>query len=254
MIVLETGDTFARDGHGGYPMQSVYKLPIAMAMLARVDAGDVALDDSVSVAPAEFISPSQYSPLRDRHPGGVSLPLEEIIRLAVSESDGTASDVLLRLLGGASEVMRYLEGLDVTGIYVLDTEKALGRDDRLQYRNWASPRGTITLLRALHQGRALSPASRERLVRWITETPTGARRLKALLPEGTPVAHKTGTSRTVHGMTAATNDVGLITLPDGRTLAIAVYVSDSLADETTRDRVIAGVARAAWETLVPGNS
>ncbi len=251
IMLLETGDSFARDGHGSYPMQSVYKLPIAMAMLARIDTGEFSLDQTVHVAPAEFVSHAQHSPLRDKHPGGVSLPLAEIIRLAVSESDGTASDVLLRLLGGAPEVARYLKDIGVTGIHVVDTEKALGRDERLQYRNWASPRESVVLLRALHQGRGLSAASRARLLRWITETPTGGRRLKALLPADTAVAHKTGSSRTVHGVTAATNDIGLITLPDGRTLAVAVYVSDSQADERARERVIAEVARAAWDAVVP---
>ena len=81
----------------------------------------------------------------------------------------------------------------------------------------------------------------------MTETPTGARRLKGLLPVGTVVAHKTGSSGTVNGLTAATNDVGIIQLPNGRYLAIAVFVSDSTADEAAREAVIAEVARAAWE-------
>ncbi|MDZ8189773.1 MAG: serine hydrolase [Nostoc sp. ChiSLP02] len=71
--------------------------------------------------------------------------------------------------------------------------------------------------------------------------------MKGLLPEGTVVAHKTGTSRTVDGVTAATNDVGLIKLADGRHLAIAVFVSGSTADEVTRGEVIAKVARAVWD-------
>ncbi len=81
----------------------------------------------------------------------------------------------------------------------------------------------------------------------MTQTPTGLKRIKGLLPTGTVVAHKTGTSRTVNGRTAATNDVGLITLPNGRHLAVAVFVSDSRADDATREEVIARVARAAWD-------
>jgi beta-lactamase class A len=67
------------------------------------------------------------------------------------------------------------------------------------------------------------------------------------LPDGTVIAHKTGTSRTVDGVTAATNDVGLVTLPNGRHLEIAVFVSDSQADDATREQVIAKIARAAWD-------
>jgi len=117
----------------------------------------------------------------------------------------------------------------------------------VQYRNWATPDAAVALLRALHEGRGLSAASRERLLRWMTETPTSARRIKGLLPAGTLVAHKTGTSGTSGGLTRATNDIGLITLPDGRHLGIAVFVSDSKADEATREGVIARIARAAWE-------
>lgn len=81
----------------------------------------------------------------------------------------------------------------------------------------------------------------------MTETPTGLNRIKGLLPAGTVVAHTTGTSRTVDGVTAATNDVGLVTLPNGQHLAIAVFVSDSMADDATREEVIAKVARATWD-------
>lgn len=111
----------------------------------------------------------------------------------------------------------------------------------------ATPDAAITLLRALHEGQGLSESSQALLLRLMTETPTGPRRIKGLLPEGTVVAHKTGTSRTVNGVTAATNDVGIVTLPNGQHLAIAVFVSDSPANATIREEVIAKVARAAWD-------
>jgi beta-lactamase class A len=81
----------------------------------------------------------------------------------------------------------------------------------------------------------------------MIESPTGQKRLKGLLPKGTVVAHKTGTSGTRDGVTAATNDVGIITLPNGRHLAVAIFVSDSPADEATRERVIAEIAKALWD-------
>jgi beta-lactamase class A len=101
-------------------------------------------------------------------------------------------------------------------------------------------------LRAVQEGRGLSASSRALLLQFMTQCATGPHRLKGLLPADTQVAHKTGTSGTVAGVTAATNDVGLITLPDGRHLAIAVFVSDSPADETTREAVIAKMSLAAW--------
>ena len=81
----------------------------------------------------------------------------------------------------------------------------------------------------------------------MSESSTGPQRLKGLLPAGTVVAHKTGSSWTENGITAATNDIGIVTLPNGRHLAIAVFVSDSPADQATREGVIAKIARAVWE-------
>jgi hypothetical protein len=158
--------------------------------------------------------------------------------------------VLLRVLGGAERVMEYLGLLGIDGIRVLDTEQTLGRDDAAQYLNWATPAASVGLLRALHEGNALAPSSRALLLRWMTETGTGSRRLKALLPAGATVAHKTGSSgTTAAGVTAATNDIGLVTMPDGRVIAIAVYVCDSPAEQSVRERVIAEVARAVCDAL-----
>jgi beta-lactamase class A len=87
------------------------------------------------------------------------------------------------------------------------------------------------------------------LLKYMIESAPGANRLKGLLPPGTIVAHKTGTSGTNQGITAATNDIGLITLPGGKHLAIAVFVSDSPADEATREGVIAKTAKAVWDSV-----
>lgn len=246
-LLIETGETVSINAAGRFPMQSVYKLPIAMAALARVDAGALTLEQQVRVEPAEFVHAEQRSPLRDANPGGAQISVGELLRLSVSESDGTASDVLLRLVGGAGEVMDYLRGLGVNEVIVRDTEREIGRDRAVQYRNRATPRAAVGLLRALHEERGLSPKSRALLLRLMTETPTGLKRIKGRLPAGTLVAHKTGTSGTSDGVTAATNDIGIITLPDGRHLALAVFVADARADQATREDVIARIAHAAWE-------
>src|SRR6185436_1171653 len=114
-------------------------------------------------------------------------------------------------------------------------------------RNWATPKAVVELLSALQAGRGLSAASRTLLMQLMTETPTGPRRIKGLLSPTTTVAHKTGTSGTVKGLTRATNDVGLITLPDGKHLAVAVFVADSKANQGIREDAVAKIARAAWD-------
>ncbi|MBD3885104.1 class A beta-lactamase, subclass A2 [Phormidium tenue FACHB-886] len=245
--VLETGETVTLNGDRQFPMQSVYKFPIGMAVLAQVDQGKLQLEQRVRVETSDFVSELQHSPIRDENPQGVELSLAELLKYMVSESDGTACDVLLRVIGGPEVVTEYLQGLDVNDIVVADTEKEIGQDNAVQYRNYATPDAAVALLRAVQEGRGLSESSRALLLRLMTETPTGPNRIKGLLPKGTVVAHKTGSSGTVEGMTAATNDVGLVTLSNGQHLAIAVFVSDSTADDATREKVIAEVARAAWD-------
>jgi len=102
------------------------------------------------------------------------------------------------------------------------------------------------LLRALQEGKGLSASSRRRLLGLMTAGKTGTGRIKGLLPTGTVVAHKMGSSGTVNGLTRATNDVGLVLLPDGRHLAVVVFVSATKANEATWDAVIAKTARTAW--------
>lgn len=247
-VLLETGERAALNGDDRYPMQSVYKLPIGMAVLQRIDRGQLTLAQKVKVSPSEFVSRGQYSPIRDRFPKGVSLSVEQLLQFTLAQSDGTGSDVLLRLAGGPDGVMRFLGSIGVKDVQVVTTEKAMGLgDDSVQYRNWATPRGMLTVLEAVHEGRGLSSASRARLLGWMLQVTRGEKRIKGNLPAGTTVARRTGSSGTHGGLTAATNDVGIITLPDGRHLAIAVFVSDSRADGQTRERVIAEIARAAWD-------
>jgi beta-lactamase class A len=245
--VLETGESVSLNGSGQFPMQSIYKLPIGMAVMREVDAGKIKLDQKVPVKKSDFVRIGQRSPVRDKHPNGTELSINELLQFSISESDGTASDVLLNFVGGAEAVMNFLGELGITEMIVANTEKEFGIDRTLQYKNWASPDGSVALLRALHERRGLSEQSQALLLKFMTESPTGPNRLKGLLPKGTTVAHKTGTSGAFNGVTTATNDIGIITLPNGRHLAIAVFVAESPADEKTREEVIAKIAKAAWD-------
>lgn len=244
--VLETGESVSLNLHEHFPMQSVYKLPISMVVLAQVDDGKLTLDQRVRVDKNDFVGSGQHSPVRDQNPNGAELSISELLRFTVSESDGTTSDVLLKLVG-VEVVSKYLSDLGINEIVVANTEKEIGKDWETQYRNWASPAGALQLLRSLHERRGLSEQSQQLLLKLMTETPTGPRRLKGLLPNTAVVAHKTGTSGDFKGVTAATNDIGLITLPNGQHLAIAVFVSDSPANVAVREKVIAQIAKAIWD-------
>ncbi|MDQ6624338.1 MAG: class A beta-lactamase, partial [Verrucomicrobiota bacterium] len=222
-MLLETGATAAVHGVEHFPMQSVYKLPIAMAILQRIDKGELKLKQKILVTKDDLVPPSIYSPWRDEHPeGNVEVTIAELLTRTMILSDGTTSDVLMRIAGGAAAVEKYLQALGVNDIAVATTEKEMGHDNAAQYRNWATPAAFLQLLRSLHEGGALSDTSRAFLIDLMTKSKTGPQRLRGLLPGEAIVAHKTGTSGTHDGLTAATNDVGLITLPNGKHIAVAV--------------------------------
>lgn len=254
IVVIETGDSASLNANRNFAMQSVYKLPISMAILQQVDAEKLGLDEMIGVTKEDMVRPGQRSPIRDENPNGTTMSIRELIRLALSESDGTASDVLMRVAGGAPQIQAYLAATGISDMAVKNTEKEFGRDWQVQYQNFATPNAAVALLRNLHEGNGISPANRELLMQFMTASLTGPNRLKGLLPKGTPVAHKTGTSGSRNGIQAATNDIGIVTLPDGSHMLIAVFVGDSKADEKTREAVIARIAKAAWDKFAsPSN-
>lgn len=209
--------------------------------------GKIRLEQKVAVTKTDFVRAGQHSPIRDRNPNGTELTVNELIRFAISESDGTASDVLMKLAGGPEAIKSYLSGLNITQMIVANSEKEIGNDWDTQFRNWATPDAAVALLRALHERRGLTESSQALLLKFMIESTPGAKRLKGLLPAGTIVAHKTGTSGTKKGITAATNDIGIITLANGKHLAIAVFVSDSPADEASREGVSAKIAKLLFD-------
>jgi len=176
----------------------------------------------------------------------MDVPLRELLQMTVSLSDNVTADMLLRLAGGTQVVSDYMATLGIRGFHLVDNEHALHRDETLEYRNWFEPAGAVQLLRRISDHSPLTPEHTDLLLSWMRLT-TLTKRLNGDLPAGTRVAHKTGSSGTEHGVAAATNDIGLITMPDGRDLAIAVFITDSTADDATRDRIIARIGRAAYD-------
>ena len=236
--------------HAHPPMQSVFKLPLAITALHMIENGKLSLDRPVRFLASDRILPQTLSPLQDKCPAAeVDVPLRELLRLAVSLSDNTAADVVLRVIGGPAAVDAYIGAGG--GFHLQDNEAGLHRDHAAQYRNWWEPAAAVALLRRLDEASPLTPAHTALLLGWMRDSPTGRHRIKGDLPAGTVVWHKTGLSFTDDGLTHATNDIGLIALPDGRRLAIAIFVTDSKADEATRESVIARIARAAYDAAVP---
>ena len=248
ILGLESGDTLNYNAHSRLVMHSVFTFPIAMTVLHLVDKGKYKLDEKIKLRKRDMLPAKMYSPLRDKYPDGAELPLSDILGYMVSLSDNTACDYLLKKIGGPHVVEDYIKSLGVTSIAVTASESDMASAWEVQYTNWAKPADLVQLLDIFYQGKALSKTSNDFLMKIMLATTTGSKRLKGLLPAEAVVAHKTGTSPTnSEGLSPATNDVGIITLPNGKHIAIAVLVCNSKADEAARDEVIAKIAKAAWD-------
>ena len=256
-VLVETGDAAMLNADQRFPMQSVYKLPIAMAVMDQVRLGKLDLDEIIGVTKEDMVREGQRSPLRDKNPNGGEFTIRELIRLSLVESDGTASDVLIRVAGGAAEIQSFLTQIGIREMNVVNTEKEIGKDWQTQYQNYSTPMESANLLYFLLKtaypdgnfptklGDTVTPL--QLLVSDMANSTPGAKRIKRNLPENTVIAHKTGTSGTQNDVTAATNDIGIVRMPNGKSFAIAVYVSDSPEDEKTREAVIAKIAKAVWD-------
>jgi beta-lactamase class A len=237
--------------HARPPMQSVFKAPLALTALHLVERGELSLDEPIRFRASDRILPHVYSPLQDQYPAAeVDIPLRRLLTLAVSLSDNVAADIVLRVIGGPAVVDGYIKAAGIRGFHLEDSEAGLHRDATAQYRNWFEPAAAVQFLRLLSDHPPLTVEHAGLLLGWMRDTPRADQRIKGRLPSGTIVMHKPGTSDTDHGLTAATNDIGLIALPDGRRLAIAIFVTDSTAGDAERDSVIARIARAAYDAAL----
>lgn len=245
---LDNGDTVTINGNKHLPMQSVYKFHLALAVLHQVDLGKFKLEQLIPVSKKDLL-PNTWSPLRDKYPDGdVKLPLSELLSFTVSQSDNNGCDILFRLLGGPARVNQYIHGLGIKDVAIKATEEEMDREYSVQFDNWSTAYSATRLLKLFYSKNILSKSSESFLLKVMLETSTGTDKIKGLLPEGTPVAHKTGSSgANKAGVIAASNDIGIVTLPNGKHFAVAVFVSMSTEPQKTTDHIIAEVTKAGWD-------
>lgn len=287
VALLDLKDRALWSHRGGepFPLQSVFKLPLAVAVLQAVEAGKLGLDRPVVVTRNDLSL--YHSPLRERFEGErQEVRLRELIRLAVAESDNTAADLLMRLIGGPQALTAMLRQGGVMGVSVdryervfqpeilglpgygwdevIDTKAFAGRvaaipaaerRRRLEAtltdrRDAASPEASVAFLEAFAAGSWLREQPHNRLIESIAASAkTGQTRIRAGLPKGSRFAQKTGLGPGAAGLNHATNDIGVVTLPDGRVFAIAVYLAGSTATPQQREAAHAAAARLAVAAL-----
>ena len=227
-----------------YPLLSVFKLHVAVAVLAWADKENKPLDTLINVSAAE-INKDMYSPMLQKY--GVenfSLPLRELLRYMVAESDNNACDILIRRLGGIKAVAAYIRKIGLPETEIKVTEAEMNEDVMLQYANRAPLSEIIKLLQLIQNEKLFSAALHKELLKIMTQTSTGADKIKKYLPEEMIVAHKTGSSsRLPNGQKIADNDVAII--KNGHDISyLAVMVADSSSSDKENAETIARIAKA----------
>ena len=250
ILGIEEKKALGVNGESKFPMQSVFKFPLALAVLSEVDKGRFALDQEIDIRKSDLL-PNTWSPIREKYPdGNIKMSLAEILKYTVAQSDNNGCDILLKLIGGPAVVNDYIHGLGIKDFSVQFNEQEMHKNWNVQFSNWATPVAIVELLKIFYEEKILSRKSFDFLWGVMTETKTGQNRIKGQLPQGTEVAHKTGTSDTnKEGITASVNDVGIITLPDGKHVAIAVFITNSREDVATNEKIISDISRTVWDNF-----
>jgi beta-lactamase class A len=250
-VNIETGDTFTFNNYATYPMQSVYKFPQAVYVLYLVDQRKLNLNQPIRITEAD-VKPNTWSPIKQKYPkGNIELPLSEVLGYAISQSDNVACDVLFRLIGGPKKANDYIHQLGFMDMHLLYTEDQMHSDMSLQFKNSSSPLSMSLLFTRFYKQQYLSDSSTQFLFRLLTVTTTGPKRMKALLPAQTPIAHKTGTGgEDENNIRSACNDAGIITLPNGNHIALTVFVSRSAESFEQDEEIIAKLSEAVYRYYV----
>jgi beta-lactamase class A len=276
LMNLDGGQSYTFNGERRFPMQSVFKLPLGAAVLAAVETGRLRLTDPL-VVKEEQLSP-QHSPIALSWPNRSDYSVDELLVAAVVDSDNTAADVLMRQVGGPGAVTAWLQSkrafeirvdryerelqTDVYGLPSFRPEwrteagwaaakaqvtparrQAAMRAYMADPRDTATPRGMLEFLRMLNGGELLSPASTRRLLQMMVATARGNDRLRAGLPTSAVFAHRPGTGGTDQGLNVAFNDVGIFTLPDRRSYAVAGFLTGSTSTAEARAQLFADLGR-----------
>lgn len=276
---LRTGRTWRVDAAEAFPLMSVFKAPLGATVLSESDRGILSLRQTVRITRSDLMTAGR-SQIAATFRGTVeTFTVGQLLEAAVSHSDNTAADVLLKLVGGSAAVTAFLRGHGIQGMRVDRGEQEIAeefqvsseqkaeeskqtpaeRDARLRGgyeaflkdpRDRATPAAAVEFLEKLWQGELLSPDS-TRLLLGLLYRQTIPDRLRAGIPPGVLLADKCGTSYSVDGMTAAFNDVGIITWPNGSTVILAVFLKASRAPEDRMNALFKGIARAVTTDLHP---
>jgi beta-lactamase class A len=228
----------ARIEHRAYepfPMCSTFKLLAAAAVLARVDRGALSLDRRIAYGAGDLL---EHSPDTKAHVAEGSMTLEALCAAAVEDSDNTAVNLLLRLLGGRDGFNGFVRSLGDRFTQLDRIEPALNEALPGDTRDCTTPSAMAKDAWKLVLGTALSAASRAKVTAWLVASTTGATRLRAGFPASWRIGDKTGT-----GLHGTSNDVAIVWPPNRAPIVIAAYLTGSPEDGDARDAALASVGK-----------
>lgn len=244
-------DTLSLNGDKRFPMQSVFKFHIALAVISEIDKGKLSLDQKIQISEDELLPEDFWSPLRDENPNGGTFTIEKLIQYTVSHSDNTACDVLIRLIGTPKSVEEYIKKSGINDIQITFNEEDMQAKWENMFQNWTTPKAASETLKLFYENKnnLLSKNSYDFFWKTNKETTTGKNRIRGQLPNETIVAHKTGWSGTNKetGITAAVNNIGIVFLPNGQYFIISVFVSESKENFDMNEKIIAEIAKATYD-------
>ncbi len=248
VLSFENGFQYSKNGDKKLPMQSVFKFHIAAAVLNEVDRGKLSLDQKVPLNKSNLLE-NTWSPLRDKYKNGTAeVPLSEIIEYTVAKSDNNGCDILLALLGGTQTLQKFMDSKGVKDFQIRYNEEEMHKDWNAQYQNYTTTVSATDALKKLYDGKLLSKKSTDYLMKVMLSTSTGTNKLVGQLPKDTPVARKTGSSgKNNAGLTGAENEIGIVTLPNGKHYAIAVFVSNSTETDVVNCKMISDISKSVWD-------
>ena len=248
VLGIENGFTYTKNAEKKLPMQSVFKFHIAATVLDKVDKGKLSLDQKIMLTSQNLLK-NTWSPLREKYgEGGVEITLAEVLEATVAKSDNNGCDIMLNLLGGTEPVQKFIDSKGIKGFQIKFSEAQMHQDWSAQYENYSTMNSATTLLKKFYDGKLLSKKSTDYLMKVMLTTSTGVKKLIEQLPKNTPVARKTGSSgKNDAGLTGAENEIAIVTLPNGKHYAIAVFVSNSMESEETNCKMISDISKVVYD-------
>ena len=236
------------NGNKKLPMLSVFKFHIALAVLNEVDQGKLNLDQKILIKKSDLLE-NTWSPIRERFPeGNIEMPLGLLIKYTVAESDNNGCDILLRLIGGTETVQKFINSKGIRNFTIKVNEEQMHQGFEFMYLNTTTANSANQLLKDFRDKKIVSKTSTDFLMTTMLETSTGKNKIVAQLPESVPVAHKTGSSgKNEKGLTIAENDIGIVTLPGGKSYALSIFVSDSMESAETNTKMIADISKIVFD-------